>query len=181
MRFRTSIQLPDDNRRELIELLNGVLSQSIDLYTQAKQAHWNVKGRRFISAHELFEDVAKHLSEHSDDIAERVAALGGFVRGTARQVAEHSDLPEFNPDSLSAHDCLEALVEHLAAHSRTLRECIERSADELKDPITEDLLVEVLREVEFDLWLLETHLEDPSRTHRTAAPTGEEAAAPLSS
>lgn len=172
MGFRSSVDLSKDKREELIELLNKLLAISVDLFTQAKQAHWNVKGRHFISAHELFDDIAKHASEHSDDLAERIATLGGYARGTARQVAEQSDLAEFAPDSLSGQACVEALVDRLSTEASALRAALERTAGDLADPVTEDLLVEVLRETEFDMWFLESHLEVPSRGYRPSVEEG---------
>lgn len=175
MNFRSSIDVSKEKRRGLVELLNQVLANSLDLHTQAKQAHWNVKGRHFISAHELFEDVAKHLASHSDDIAERVAALGGYALGTARQVAERTRLDEFTPASLGGQDCLSELVDRLATHGTLLRAAIEQTSGALADPVTEDLLVEVLRQVEFDMWFLESHLDDSRRAvPETDAPTQEE-------
>lgn len=172
MNFRSSVDLPDEKREELIKLLNQLLATSVDLFTQAKQAHWNVKGRHFISAHELFDDIAKHASHHSDELAERIATLGGYARGTARQAAAQTALEEFAPDSLSGQACLEALVDRLATEASALREGIERSAGDLADPVTEDLLIEVLRQTEFDMWFLESHLEDPRRSFRPAHEAG---------
>lgn len=177
MDFRSSVDVPKDRRAELVQLLNELLANSVDLFSQAKQAHWNVKGRRFLSAHSLFDDVAKHARHHSDDLAERLATLGGYARGTVRQAAEASRLSEFSPDSLSAQNCIEAMVECLSSHASQLRRGIERCAD-LREPATEDLLTEVLREIEFDLWFLESHLEDPQSAYR---PAQEEHGAPLSS
>ncbi|HLT30005.1 MAG TPA: DNA starvation/stationary phase protection protein Dps [Myxococcaceae bacterium] len=178
MNFRSSVDVSKEKRAGLIELLNELLANSLDLHSQAKQAHWNVKGRHFISAHELFEDVAKHTAAHSDDIAERVAALGGYALGTTRQVAQRTRLDEFAPSSLNGQDCLSELVDRLAAHATLLRAGIEQTGGDLADPVTEDLLVEVLREVEVDLWFLESHLDDPRR----ALPSTQEenAGAPLS-
>lgn len=166
MVFRSSVDLSDEKRRGLVECLNGLLANAVDLFTQAKQAHWNVKGRHFISVHELFDDVAKHTANHADDLAERVATLGGYAKGTARHATESSELAEFSPDSLSGQDCLRTLVDRLATQASALRAGIEQCQDELEDPATEDLLTEVLREVEFDMWFLESHLEDPRHAHR---------------
>jgi starvation-inducible DNA-binding protein len=50
-----------------------------------KHAHWNVKGPSFIALHELFDQVAEHVEDHIDTIAERVTALGGTARGISRE------------------------------------------------------------------------------------------------
>ncbi|HEX7464590.1 MAG TPA: ferritin-like domain-containing protein, partial [Actinomycetota bacterium] len=42
--YETRIDIPKTTRGKLIDLLNQQLADSLDLYTQTKQAHWNVKG-----------------------------------------------------------------------------------------------------------------------------------------
>ena len=76
----TRIDIPDGMRSAVVELLNARLADAIDLSSQMKQAHWNVKGPSFIALHELFD---------IDDIAERISALGGTARGTAALVEAH--------------------------------------------------------------------------------------------
>jgi starvation-inducible DNA-binding protein len=79
--FGGSVALPEESRSELVRLLNVLLANSIDLYTQAKHAHWNVKGDQFQGLHRLFDEIADHLRKHSDLLAERAAALGGSSWG----------------------------------------------------------------------------------------------------
>ena len=80
--------LEDNVRKEMIEILNERLADAVDLATAVKEAHWNVKGTGFIGFHELLDDVAEHMRDHADLIAERAVILGGFARGTARVAAE---------------------------------------------------------------------------------------------
>jgi starvation-inducible DNA-binding protein len=168
MDFRSSVDLSRDTREDLIELLNSLLASSVDLFTQVKQAHWNIKGRHFFARHELFDDLAKHVRKQSDELAERVATLGGYARGTARMAAEHTGLPEFAPDTVGGQDCVQALVDRFSTLASALRRGIERIGEELEDPATEDLLTQVLRQVELDMWFLESHLEDPQRAFKPA-------------
>ena len=84
----TKNDLAKGKREKVVEILNARLADSIDLKTQAKQAHWNVKGPHFIGLHELFDQVATAVELHVDLIAERVTALGGTAMGTARVVAQ---------------------------------------------------------------------------------------------
>src|SRR5436189_3098007 len=55
--YPTKNDLPEAARREAIGLLNQRLADCIDLQTQCKQAHWNVKGPTFIALHKLFDEV----------------------------------------------------------------------------------------------------------------------------
>ena len=81
--FRTKNDLPESTRTQVIETLNLRLADAVALQTQAKQAHWNVKGPHFIGLHELFDDVSDAVLEYTDLIAERVVQLGGVAEGTA--------------------------------------------------------------------------------------------------
>ena len=88
--FKTKNDLPGDTRAGVIDLLNARLADAIDLQSQAKQAHWNVKGPNFIALHELFDEINKAVEDFVDGIAERAVQLGGVVEGTARMVAKRS-------------------------------------------------------------------------------------------
>src|SRR5688572_21945739 len=91
----TKIDIPQDKREKLIVILNQRLADASDLKSQAKQAHWNVKGPSFIALHELFDEVATKLDTHVDDIAERITELGGTAMGTVRLAAQNSSLSEY--------------------------------------------------------------------------------------
>src|SRR6267143_544463 len=99
--YKSSVGVPESNRQAITALLNARLADAIDLFTQVKWAHWNLKGAHFIALHELFDSVAEHVEGQSDSIAERIAAIGGVANGTAREVAAKSGLKEAD---LSASD-----------------------------------------------------------------------------
>src|ERR1700743_1152129 len=93
--FKTKNDLPEEVRAKAIELLNARLADCIDLQTQTKYAHWNVKGPNFIALHELFDDINEAVEDYVDDIAERAVQLGGVAEGTARMAATRSSLAEY--------------------------------------------------------------------------------------
>ena len=88
--YPTRNDLRESTRSQVAALLNRRLSDAIDLQTQCKQAHWNVKGPSFIALHKLFDDVYAAVDEYVDLLAERIVQLGGIAEGTARTVAERS-------------------------------------------------------------------------------------------
>src|SRR5215475_11582224 len=98
--YDTRNDLPANLRVEVTELLNARLADAIDLGSQAKYAHWNVKGPNFIALHELFDKVAESIEDHIDTIAERITALGGTAYGTVAQVARKGTLKPY-PDGLT--------------------------------------------------------------------------------
>jgi starvation-inducible DNA-binding protein len=156
--FRTNIDIPDKQRHEVIELLNQRLADAADLKSQTKYAHWNVKGMHFQQLHELFDEVAEHLEAHTDLIAERITALGGVARGTARQAAAYSSLPEYQLEAVEGEEHVSALVTRLGKYANETRAGID-TADRLGDKATADLLTEIVREADKDLWFLEAHLQ----------------------
>ena len=69
MQYETENDIPKAVRGELVEILNQRLADIIDLQTQLKQAHWNVKGPHFIGLHELFDKIAEDVESYVDMIA----------------------------------------------------------------------------------------------------------------
>ena len=156
--YPTKNTLPEKVRIQIAGLLQEHLSNSIDLVSQAKQAHWNVKGPDFISLHELFDKVAEDSEEYVDLIAERIVQLGGIAEGTLKTAAKRSQLPEY-PLTISAGlEHVKALTHTLASYGEGVRNAIG-NADELNDRDTADLLTEISRELDKNLWFVEAHVQ----------------------
>ena len=157
--YKTRIDLPESARIKSIELMNQSLAASLDIWTQTKQAHWNVKGKDFYQLHLLFDDVAGVLYEHIDLIAERITTLGGIANGTARQSAAKSFLPEYpNTETMNEEAHINAVADRLAAYAKHLREAIDK-ADSWDDQDTNDMYVGISKEVDKKLWFVEAHLQ----------------------
>ena len=145
-------------RESMTVLLNQQLADTLDLYTQVKQAHWNVKGPHFIMLHELFDKLAEDLEGPVDDIAERVTALGGVARGTARDAAARSRLQELGRDFHDLNIVAE-LADRYAALAATTRAASD-SAGKEGDADTADLFTGISRGLDKALWFLEAHLHE---------------------
>src|SRR5436190_11352985 len=154
--FATKNDLPEDKRVEVIGLLNQRLAEAIDLQTQCKQAHWNVKGPAFIALHKLFDDVNEDVEEYVDLIAERVVQLGGIAEGTVGAVEERSTLPDYPLALSNGGEHVAALSDALATFGRTMRIGIEEM-NELEDAGSADTLTEISRGVDKWLWFVEAH------------------------
>ena len=155
---RTKIDIPDNARAVTVDLLNARLADAVDLSSQMKQAHWNVKGPAFIALHELFDTIHDAVQVHVDDMAERITALGGTARGTAAVAASASTLPEYPLGIHAGRDHVEAVSGALAAFGKGVRAAIAE-AGEAGDADTEDLFVGVSRDIDKNLWLVEAHAQ----------------------
>ncbi len=156
--FKTSIDLAELVRVQMIELLNSCLADVADLQTHAKHAHWNVKGAQFQLLHELFGEIASRLEQQADDVAERITALGGVAQGTARQVTAASNVPQYDLDAVNGEEHVRALTKRLALVGGRIRTSVA-AAHQLGDDATGDLLTEILRQMDKDLWFLEAHVQ----------------------
>ena len=156
--YPTKNDIHEKNRAPLVELLNARLADAIDLQTQCKQAHWNVKGPDFIALHELFDKLNEAVEEYVDEIAERAVQLGGIAEGTARSVAKRTTLAEYAAKTGAGRDHADALSSALASFGKSVRQSIVKS-DELADADTTDLFTEVSRGVDKWLWFVEAHLQ----------------------
>lgn len=157
--FPTKNDLPADSRARLAHLLNARLADCIDLQTQCKQAHWNVKGPSFIGLHKLFDDINSDVEEYVDLLAERAVQLGGVAEGTARCAAERSTLPEYPLEISDGREHVDALSTALSAFGKLCREGIDAAA-QLEDADTADLFTEISRGVDKWLWFVEAHLQE---------------------
>jgi starvation-inducible DNA-binding protein len=155
----TKIDIPADERETVIGILNQRLADAADLKSQAKQAHWNVKGMNFIALHELFDQVATAADGHTDLIAERITTLGGVAYGTVRQAAQKSSLSEYPLEITEGTSHVDALSSALADFGRRVRVDIDKTG-ELGDQDTADLLTEVSRETDKNLWFVEAHIQN---------------------
>src|SRR5438105_7317855 len=141
---------------KLAPCLNQRLAEAVDLQTQMKQAHWNVKGPHFIGLHELFDQIDEAVEGYVDLIAERIVQLGGIAEGTARVAAERSRLEEYPLDIADGQAHVEAVAKALSTFGHEARKTIDQ-ADELDDADTADIFTEISRGIDKWLWFVEAH------------------------
>jgi starvation-inducible DNA-binding protein len=144
-------------RAAIAAALRSVLTDAIDLQSQTKVAHWNIKGPQFAALHPLFDTFAQALAGFADEIAERMLALGHLAVGTARHVAAHSRLPDYPQDTTADLTHVELLLARFEAFlpgvvaARTV-------AEEHGDADTADLMTEVATAFAKNAWFLRATL-----------------------
>ncbi len=158
--------LSENIRIRSIDILNTHLASAIDLHSQVKQAHWNVRGANFIAIHLLFDRVADDVEKWSDMLAERASGLGGPAHGTSKRAADRSYLQPYPLEIASCEEHVFAVANALAAFGEKLREDIAQT-DDAGDPATSDLLTELTRGVDHQLWFVEAHAEPKMKQSAT--------------
>jgi starvation-inducible DNA-binding protein len=157
-KLKTHNDLAAETREEMITMLNQELADMSDLYSQTKQAHWNVKGEQFIALHKLFDEFAEALAGYADEIAERAVQLGGTALGTNRMSAAQTRLTEYPTQPMDSMGHVEALIERYTMAAASTRAAID-TAEEYDDIDTVDMFSDISRGMDKWLWFLEAHVQ----------------------
>ena len=145
--------LPPATAKTVSESLQSLLVDLIDLGLVAKQAHWNLFGDDFLAAHEKLDEVVESARNYGDLVAERIVKLGVAADGRVKTVAAGTDLAEFPPGFHETGAILTAFNDRLDTAVKKVRLTIAAVADH--DPATEDLCIEIARELETHFWMLQ--------------------------
>lgn len=145
--------LSDDKTEVASSILQTNLVNLIDFALQAKEAHWCVVGKNFRSVHEQLDDIIDDVRDASDEVAERLSAIGVAPDGNAGTVSKKSALEDYPPKFDSAAETVTLVAERLHQITDHLREGFTKLAD--VDPVSEDLLIGIGATLEKHLWMLQ--------------------------
>jgi starvation-inducible DNA-binding protein len=143
--------LGDAEREATGAVLQATLVDLVDLSLIAKQAHWNVVGQNFRSAHLQLDELVTAAREFTDDVAERANAIGISPNGKAKTVVENSGVPTYPDNWQSVESTVAAVVEILGEVVKRIRKRIDET--DKTDLVTQDLLIEIARELEKQHWM----------------------------
>jgi starvation-inducible DNA-binding protein len=129
-----------------------------DLHLTLKHAHWNVVGPQFIAVHQMLDPQVEAVRGFADAVAERIATLGASPQGTPGAIVAQRDWDDYGVGRAGA-------IEHLGAldlvYAGVISSTREVAADvEETDPVTNDLLIGQLGELELFHWFVRAHLEN---------------------
>jgi len=148
--------LGEQARTSVAQGLGAVLASSFALALKTQNFHWNVTGPRFHGLHNMFEEQYTDLYEATDDIAERIRALGHTAQGGLSAFASQStveDAPEAAPEAAE-------MVATLANDHQSLAKLIRgqiSGAAEAGDEVTVGLLTDRLGVHEKTAWMLRSN------------------------
>jgi starvation-inducible DNA-binding protein len=148
--------LDHHHRDEASRELQATLVELIDLSLIGKQLHWNVYGRPFKPLHEHLDELVDSWHELSDTVAERAVALGMAPDGRAATVSSDSEIDAVEAGALDTDAALHALIPRVADVTERIRGRMERLGE--LDLASQDVLIEVVRELEKQLWMLRVSL-----------------------
>jgi len=167
--------IADSSAEKAILILDQRLVALIDLGLTLKHVHWNVVGPNFIGVHEMLDPQVESVREMVDQIAERIATLGGVPIGTPGALVERRSWTDYSVGKGLVSEHLGALDVVYSGVNADHREAI--AALSKVDPVSEDILTGHLADLEQFQWFVRAHLESSSGELPTAAEHTEESAA----
>jgi starvation-inducible DNA-binding protein len=153
--YLPTLDLPHE-RDGVGQELQATLHELIDLSLIGKQLHWAIVGPLFRPLHLQLDELVDSWHELSDAVAERAVALGFVPDGQASAVAAGSQLAPVGRASLEDHMVVRELTHRVAKVSERARERMNRLGD--ADLASQDVLIEVVRELEKQQWMLRAQL-----------------------
>jgi starvation-inducible DNA-binding protein len=156
----TTPGLSRDAAERVISLLQGRLHAMNDLHLTLKHVHWNVVGPHFIAVHEMIDPQVDAVRGFADDLAERIATLGGSPLGTPGSIVEGRDWDDYSLGRAPTQ-------QHLAALDLVYRGVVESYRSGIKelddlDLVTQDMFISQTEDLELFHWFIRAHLEDQS-------------------
>ena len=152
--------LDEATSRKVIEQLQQRLVALIDLQLTLKHVHWNVTGPNFIAVHEMLDPQTDMVRLATDTVAERIATLGGTPVGTPGHVVGSRTWQDYGIGTADVQTHLEQLVTVFDGVIEDHRDARTAVAD--LDPVSEDILIAQLGELEQAQWFVRAHLESAS-------------------
>ena len=159
--------MTDDATSSVIAALQDRLVATLDLQLTLKHVHWNVVGMNFIAVHEMLDPQVDAVRLQSDEIAERIATLGGEPKGTPGAITSGRTWSDYDIDRAPT-------VQHLVELDKVYSGVIGDHREALdvvgtNDPVSEDLIIGHLRDLEQFQWFIRAHLKDATGdvVHRT--------------
>lgn len=152
--------LPADVREQVGSVLNHALADEFALSAAARDYHWNVTGPRSRSLTELFDQQYHQIDRWIEKIAERARTIGITAQTGWSELIQ---APRFTPRRGADLDA-RTMMSSLAALHDAMVERLQQDADacvaEYGDPITAELLRELVEYHETTSWMLGELLED---------------------
>ncbi|MCW2787212.1 MAG: polymerase sliding clamp subunit [Marmoricola sp.] len=150
--------MAEGDAERVVALLQGRLHACNDLHLTLKHVHWNVVGPHFIAVHEMIDPQVETVRGFADDLAERIATLGGSPKGTPGVLVAERDWDDYSIGRASTQEHLAALDVVYQGVIGTYRAGITE-LDKL-DLVTQDMFIGQTEQLELFHWFVRAHLED---------------------
>lgn len=145
-------------REQVALCLQQSLVELVDLGLIGKQLHWTVVGELFRPLHAQLDELVDSWRDLADIVAERLVAIGGIPDAQAATVASGSGWEPIGARPLESQEVIRVVARRLAETAERTRDRANRLGN--LDVASQDVAVEVLRELEKQLWMVRVQFGD---------------------
>jgi starvation-inducible DNA-binding protein len=167
--------MTNDEASTVVTLLQERLNALTDLHLTLKHVHWNVVGPQFISVHQMLDPQVDAVRLMADEVAERIATLGGEPVGTPGALVATRTWDDYSigrADALAHLGALDLVYGGVVSDNR---DAIDKTEE--PDPVTQDMLIGHAEQLEQFHWFIRAHLENSGGQLTTAGARSEAGAA----
>jgi len=143
---------------DVATLLQSRLVVLLDLGLTLKHIHWNVVGPNFISVHQMLDPQHDGVGQMADDVAERIATLGGVPSGLPQRIVDQRTWNDYDldrADAMSHLGALDLVYQNVIISQRQAIDALDQV-----DPVSQDLLIGQAGILERYHWFVRSHLTD---------------------
>ena len=154
---KINIGIPEKERVKVADGLSRLLADTYTLYLKTHGYHWNVTGPMFTTLHQMFEQQYNELWLATDQVAERIRALGSPAPGGYADFARLTAIK----DDKAAPDAIGMVAALVAGHETLVRTArsVMPTAEKAKDDVSVDLITQRMESSEKTAWMLRSLLE----------------------
>ena len=132
--------------------MEDTVVELLELYHDAKQSHWNLRGPLYYQLHEALQGYAETYLKYTDTMAERALEVGRPIDGRTPVVASQANLGGYPGGFLEDRQVLDLMSSRIDIVAKRVRERIDRIGK--VDDVTSNLLQELSYALDKQVWQL---------------------------
>ncbi|WP_288428236.1 DNA starvation/stationary phase protection protein [uncultured Spirosoma sp.] len=152
------IPLEADKRAAINADLQASVVELLELYHDAKQSHWNLRGPLYFPLHENLQEYADLYLKYADLLAERQLQIGMSADGRTSTVVQSANLPQFPGGPLSDRQVLDLMTERIYTIAKRIRTRID-STGKNGDEVTSNKFQDLSYELDKQVWQFRVHMQ----------------------
>ena len=151
------IPVEADKRKPVTDDLQATVVELLELFHEAKQSHWNIRGPLYLPLHEQLQENADAYRKYADLLAERVLQVGNPIDGRVSVIAATANLGEYPSGYLSDKQVLILMTERITTVAKRVRQRIEHLSK--IDEVTSNKLQDLSYELDKQVWQFRVHMQ----------------------
>ncbi|MBN8822206.1 MAG: DNA starvation/stationary phase protection protein [Spirosoma sp.] len=152
------IPLEAEKRQAINTDLQATVVELLELYHDAKQSHWNLRGPLYFPLHETLQAYADLYLDQADLLAERQLQIGMSADGRTETITQTANLPKFPAGPLSDRQVLEIMTERIYTIAKRVRARID-STGKNGDEVTSNKFQDLSYLLDKQVWQFRVHMQ----------------------